>query len=163
VGEEREERGRVGACASFRAGDDAVYALPLAALVEVRRVPPLTRVPGTRAPLAGVGNWRGRVLAVLDLGPLLGGGQVPPGRRSRLLVCRVTPPGRVTAVEFGLLAGTVLAVGSQPLELAPLLPSVPPARAALLAGQALVAGELAGVLDPAALAGLAGTVLVEAA
>jgi len=42
------------------------YALPMSAVAEVGRPPSLTRVPGLPAWVAGVANWRGRVLAVLD-------------------------------------------------------------------------------------------------
>jgi purine-binding chemotaxis protein CheW len=62
------------------------YALPMEAVAEVGRPPALTRVPGLPAWLAGVANWRGRVLAVLDLRPLL---EAPAGeldRRGRLVV-----------------------------------------------------------------------------
>ena len=43
------------------------YALPMASVAEVGRPPGLTRVPGLPSWVAGVANWRGRVLAVLDL------------------------------------------------------------------------------------------------
>ena len=62
------------------------YALPMQAVAEVGRPPGLTRVPGLPGWLAGVANWRGRVLAVLDLRPLL---EAAPGdldRRARLVV-----------------------------------------------------------------------------
>ena len=42
------------------------------AVAEVGRLPKLTRVPGTPEWLSGVANWRGRILAVLDVRPLLG-------------------------------------------------------------------------------------------
>ena len=44
----------------------------MADVAEVAPVPGLTRVPGRAAWLAGVANWRGRMLPVLDLRPLLG-------------------------------------------------------------------------------------------
>ena len=53
------------------------YALPMASVAEVGRPPALTRVPGLPAFVAGVANWRGRVLAVLDLRGLLQGGTEP--------------------------------------------------------------------------------------
>ena len=64
------------------------YCLAMAHVAEVARPPGLTRVPGLPAWLAGVANWRGRVLAVLDLRPLLGEVAADPGRRSRLIVLR---------------------------------------------------------------------------
>jgi purine-binding chemotaxis protein CheW len=61
------------------------YALPMSAVAEVGRPPGLTRVPGLPAWLAGVANWRGRVLAVIDLRPLLeAGGELD--KRARLVV-----------------------------------------------------------------------------
>jgi chemotaxis signal transduction protein len=61
----------------------STYAFELAAVAEVGRVPSVTRVPGLPAWLAGVANWRGRILPVLDLRALLGvdaGGARPSGR-----------------------------------------------------------------------------------
>jgi purine-binding chemotaxis protein CheW len=62
------------------------YALPMHAVAEVGRPPGLTRVPGLPAWLAGVANWRGRVLAVLDLRPLLDAPAGELDRRARLVV-----------------------------------------------------------------------------
>ena len=62
------------------------YALPMSAVAEVGRPPGLTRVPGLPAWLAGVANWRGRVLAVLDLRPLLEAATDELDRRARLVV-----------------------------------------------------------------------------
>ena len=67
----------------------ARYAVGMSAVAEVGRLPKLTRVPGTPIWLAGVANWRGRILAVLDVRPLLGAGDHahglawPPGRARR--------------------------------------------------------------------------------
>jgi purine-binding chemotaxis protein CheW len=62
------------------------YALPMPAVAEVGRPPSLTRVPGVPAWVAGVANWRGRVLAVLDLRPLLSAETTQLDRRGRLVV-----------------------------------------------------------------------------
>jgi purine-binding chemotaxis protein CheW len=62
------------------------YALPMEAVAEVGRPPGVTRVPGLPSWVAGLGNWRGRVLAVLDLRPLLAGDTDHVDRRARLLV-----------------------------------------------------------------------------
>jgi purine-binding chemotaxis protein CheW len=48
------------------------YAVPMSAIAEVGRVPRVTRVPGVPLWIAGVSNWRGRILPVVDLRPLLG-------------------------------------------------------------------------------------------
>jgi chemotaxis signal transduction protein len=62
------------------------FAADLAGVAEVGRLPALTRIPGVPAWLAGVANWRGRLLPVLDLRPLLGADADPPGPRARLVV-----------------------------------------------------------------------------
>jgi chemotaxis signal transduction protein len=49
------------------------FAVSLASVAEVGRVPAVTRVPGVPGWVAGVANWRGRILPVLDLRSLLGG------------------------------------------------------------------------------------------
>ena len=58
----------------------------MADVAEVASVPGVTRVPGAPAWLAGVANWRGRMLPVLDLRPLLGADRGPP--------CDERPAGR---------------------------------------------------------------------
>lgn len=62
------------------------YAIPLTDVAEVAPVPPVTRLPGTPSWLPGVANWRGRMLPVLDLRPLLGADVVPLATSARLLV-----------------------------------------------------------------------------
>lgn len=64
----------------------ARYALGMSAVAEVGRLPRLTRVPGTPVWLAGVANWRGRILAVLDVRPLLDAPMTPTGSLGRLVV-----------------------------------------------------------------------------
>lgn len=59
----------------------AEYGLPAAAVREVVRPPPVTRVPFAPPAVRGVAQVRGTVLAVVDLGARLGTGPVgPPGR-----------------------------------------------------------------------------------
>jgi purine-binding chemotaxis protein CheW len=62
------------------------YAVGMSAVAEVGRLPRLTRVPGTPVWLAGVANWRGRILAVLDVRPLLDAPVTPSGSLGRLVV-----------------------------------------------------------------------------
>ena len=64
----------------------ARYAVGMSAVAEVGRLPRLTRVPGTPMWLAGVANWRGRILAVLDVRPLLDAAITPTGSLGRLVV-----------------------------------------------------------------------------
>lgn len=62
------------------------FAVGLAQVAEVGKVPAITRVPGVPGWLAGVVNWRGRILAVLDLRSLLGADTTGLGPSARLVV-----------------------------------------------------------------------------
>src|SRR5664279_6222450 len=62
------------------------YAVGMSAVAEVGRLPKLTRVPGTPIWLSGVANWRGRILAILDVRPLLDAPITPTGSLGRLVV-----------------------------------------------------------------------------
>lgn len=118
------------------------YALPMDAVAEVGRPPSLTRVPGLPSWLAGVANWRGRVLAVLDLRPLLAAPLGSLDRRARLVVLHRN------AVSVGLLIegveGTHLLADEQ---VEPSLAHLPGSASELLAGQITDAEGPCGVLD----------------
>jgi purine-binding chemotaxis protein CheW len=138
-----------------RLGGDR-YGLPMDAVAEVGRPPGLTRVPGLPAWVAGVANWRGRVLAVLDLRPLLGAGSgsgaAPLDRRGRLVVLQLS------GVRVGLLVESVAGgAGVEDEQLEPALAHLPAGAAGLLAGQVTDGEGPYGVLDTAALLGLADT------
>jgi chemotaxis signal transduction protein len=77
------------------------FAVSLASVAEVGRVPSVTRVPGTPVWVAGVANWRGRILPVLDLGSLLGAPESDLGTGARLLVLSTD------GVSVGLLVDAV--------------------------------------------------------
>lgn len=62
------------------------YAVPMTDVAEVAPLPGVTRVPGAPEWLPGVANWRGRMLPVLDLRPLLATPVVPLASSARLLV-----------------------------------------------------------------------------
>ena len=62
------------------------YAVAMGDVAEVAPVPGLTRVPGAPLWLAGVANWRGRMLPVLDLRPLLAAEALPLPGSARLVV-----------------------------------------------------------------------------
>jgi purine-binding chemotaxis protein CheW len=128
------------------------YALPMPAVAEVGRPPSLTRVPGVPSWVAGVANWRGRVLAVLDLRPLLSAETTQLDRRGRLVVLT---RGGVTA---GLLTegveGTADVDGDS---VEPSLANLPSMTGALISGQVTDAGGPVGVLDLDAVFGLADT------
>ena len=62
------------------------FAVELSSVAEVGRAPGITRVPGLPKWLAGVANWRGRILPVLDIRGLIGGDTDPLDDKARLLV-----------------------------------------------------------------------------
>ena len=118
------------------------YALPMDSVAEVGRPPTLTRVPGLPAWLSGVVNWRGRVLAVLDLRTLLAAPAAALDRRARLVVLNrgSLPVGLLTeGVE-----GTHL-LDEETVE--PALAHLPTSAAELLLGQITDASGPCGVLD----------------
>ncbi|MCA1712096.1 MAG: chemotaxis protein CheW [Actinobacteria bacterium] len=126
------------------------YAVPMSVVDEVGRPPSLTRVPGLPAWVAGVANWRGRVLAVLDLRPLLAAEPSSVDRRGRLVVLSRN------GVSAGLLTEGVEGTADVDAEgLEPALANLPASAGALLAGQVTDAAGPLGVLDLDALFGLA--------
>src|SRR3954471_22623532 len=128
------------------------YALPMPAVAEVGRPPALTRVPGLPGWVAGVANWRGRVLAVIDLRPLLAAESRPLDRRGRLVV--LTRAG----VTVGLLTERVEGTTDlDPESVEPSLAHLPPATGALIAGQVTDRAGPVGLLDLEAVFGLADT------
>jgi len=128
------------------------YALPMSAVAEVGRPPGLTRVPGLPIWVAGVANWRGRVLAVLDLRSLLAAGNDGLDRRGRLVVLSHG------GVRVGLLV-EVVAGGAvlDPETVEQSLVHLPEATGALLAGQVTDDEGPYGLLDLDAVFALAGT------
>jgi chemotaxis signal transduction protein len=109
------------------------YAVPMADVAEVTAVPTVTRIPDSPAWLSGVANWRGRMLPVLDLRPLLGAGSVPLASSARLVVLARDE------VVAGVVAEAVPGVYDGGLgeveELAPAPPTVGADTASLVVGQ----------------------------
>jgi len=68
---------------------DTEFGLPLEAVVEVARTPPITRVPSPPPNVCGILNLRGTLMTVLDGGSRLGGG--PTMRRERVLILEAAP------------------------------------------------------------------------
>jgi purine-binding chemotaxis protein CheW len=127
----------------------ARYAVAMSAVGEVGRLPALSRVPGTPSWLAGVANWRGRILAVVDIRPLLGVAITPTGSLGRLVVLGDRE------VTVGLCAEGVHGI----VEFAPEAISPPPSTldaeiSVLLLGQITEAGSPIAVLDPRAVLNL---------
>jgi purine-binding chemotaxis protein CheW len=79
----------------------ARYAVDMSSVAEVVPVPVLTRVPGSPPWLSGVVNWRGRVLPVIDLRPLVGAALSPLPTSARLVVISEDD------IEVGLVADMV--------------------------------------------------------
>ena len=126
------------------------YALPMASVAEVGRPPTLTRVPGLPGFVAGVANWRGRVLAVLDLRGLLAADTGALDRRGRLVVLHHG------GVRVGLLVESVAGGADlDPEALEPALAHLPEATGSLLSGQVTDAEGPYGVLDLDAVLALA--------
>jgi len=79
----------------------ARYAVDMTAVAEVVQIPHVTRIPGAPSWVHGVVNWRGRVLPVLDLRPLVGAAQAPLPTSARLVVLSADD------VECGVVADLV--------------------------------------------------------
>lgn len=118
------------------------YGLPMASVAEVGRPPGLTRVPGLPTWVAGVANWRGRVLAVLDLRGLLSAEPSELDRRGRLVVLSHR------GVRVGLLVeGVAGGAAPDPQTVEPALAHLPERSSSLLLGQVTDADGPYGLLD----------------
>jgi purine-binding chemotaxis protein CheW len=136
----------------------STYAMPVAAVREIVRLPEVTRVPGLPAFVTGLANVRGRVLAVLDLRPLLHL-QAPKGERLVILdrADATASPASTAAGRgvVGLIVDSALDLVSLPEGgLEPLPPGVPAEAAAVLDGITVVDGAPVAVLSPPGLLGL---------
>lgn len=141
---------------SARASDGAIvvrlgggrYALAMPSVAEVGRLPGLTRVPGVPTWLAGVANWRGRVLPVLDVRAELGAERAAPTPATRLVV--VTDDRMSVGVVVDAVDGTL----ALPHDLEAPPATLPDRALGLLAGQVVDDEGPIAVLDVAALLGL---------
>lgn len=84
----------------FTLGDER-YALALAPVLQVAVLRELTPLPGAAEPILGVTEWRGDVLTVLDLRPVVGAAVQGVTDLGRIIV--LDGPGRT----FGILAHRV--------------------------------------------------------
>jgi purine-binding chemotaxis protein CheW len=127
----------------FRAGGER-FALPLASVsVVVPPDPPFAFVPRTAPPVVGAMGLRGRVVAVVEMGPLLG----LPARNGS------AGPGQVIVLErerraLGFLVDGV--IGVEPVD-----PPDRPGAGPPVAGLASLRGAPVAILDPEALAAAA--------
>jgi chemotaxis signal transduction protein len=107
----------------------ARYALDMRHVAEVVPVPHTTRVPGGPPWLTGVVNWRGRVLPVVDLRPLVGAPLSPMPTSARLIVVGEDD------IEIGLIADMVPGLlDCDPESLEPIPATVAPGIAPLVRG-----------------------------
>jgi purine-binding chemotaxis protein CheW len=122
------------------------YGIRATDVAQVAPVPELTRLPGTPPWLSGVGNWRGHVLPVIDLRPLLAA-EVSASPTSARVVVLV-----VGEVEVGLLTDMVTGLAALPDDCPAPPATVTGSAAELLRGVAPgdAAGPI-GVLDTAAI------------
>jgi purine-binding chemotaxis protein CheW len=84
------------------------YAVAAPDVTEVIPLPTLTRVPGTPSWVCGVANWRGHVVPVIDLRPVLGVPAGPLPSSARVVVVSRDD------VEVGLVAEAVEGLVSVP-------------------------------------------------
>jgi purine-binding chemotaxis protein CheW len=117
------------------------FAVSLGSIEEVGRVPAVTRVPGTPGWVAGVANWRGRILPILDLRTLLGAVEAPLGNQARLLVLSAE------GVSVGMLVETVEGTAVVGASAEPFPATLSGSGARLLAGQLPHADGPVAVLD----------------
>jgi chemotaxis signal transduction protein len=108
---------------------DGRFAVGLAQVAEVGRVPTVTRVPGLPAWVAGVVNWRGRVLPALDLRALLGADRTAFSPAGRLVVLASAE------MPVGLLVDAVEGMTAMGDEVAPFPAVLPETGAGLVSGQ----------------------------
>ena len=121
------------------------YAVPMSAIAEVGRVTRVTRVPGVPMWVSGVSNWRGRILPVVDLRPLLGVPAADVAEDARLVVTGDEH------MSVGLLVEAVEGVATLPPDELDAPPATVGSDATeLLAGQWTDARGPIGVIDVAA-------------
>ena len=125
------------------------YTVSMTDVAEVIALPAVTRIPGSPPFLTGVANWRGRMLPVIDIRPLLGAPLAPLASSARLVVVQAE------SVTAGLVAEAVPGVYDVSLLDAAPPPATLPAEAArIVSGQVVDALGPIAVLDVHALLAL---------
>ena len=80
---------------------DEMFAVPLAEVQEIIRMPDVVRMPMSPAALEGLANLRGTVLPVINLRSVFGFDQVEPRRRHARGGARSGPSGRAGGRSHG--------------------------------------------------------------
>lgn len=124
------------------------FAVSLESVAEVGRVPGITRIPGGPDWLAGVANWRGRLMPVLDLRGLLGADRTPFTSSARLVV--IVDDG----VSAGVIVDTVEGTGELGAQIDEFPAALSGPGATLLRGQVPRDDGPVAVLDAAAVLAL---------
>ncbi len=99
----------------FRVGAET-FAVPIALVHEIVRVPEITAVPEAPECVEGVINLRGKIIPVVDLRKRFGEASVSPGKKNRILVAEVE----------GKLVGLMVDAASEVLKLPPSEIEAPP-------------------------------------
>lgn len=103
------ERGARAEYLAFRMAEE-IYAVPIAFVKEILKLPPLTEVPRAPADVLGVISVRGRIVTVRDLRRRLRLPEATPTRRSRILLAELSPELGGTGERVGLFVDEVLHV-----------------------------------------------------
>lgn len=103
------ERGARAEYLAFRMADE-IYAVPIAYVKEILKLPPLTEVPRAPGDVMGVISVRGRIVTVRDLRKRLRLPESAPTRRSRILLAELAPELGGTGERVGLFVDEVLHV-----------------------------------------------------
>ncbi len=99
----------------FRVGGET-FAVPIALVHEIVRVPELTAMPEAPECVEGVINLRGKIIPVIDLRKRFGEPAVSRGKKNRILVAEVE----------GKLVGLMVDTASEVLKLPPSEVEAPP-------------------------------------
>lgn len=118
------------------------YAIEIAVVREIIRVPRITWIPGARPPVRGLINLRGSIVAVLDLAELLTGRHSEPEEDSRIVIVESG------AATVGLLVDAASSVAEIPAsELKLPLATLDETLRRFIVGQAGVGTQIVGLLD----------------
>ena len=85
--------------------DEGEFALPLAGVLEVQRLPAVTPAPHLPDWLLGVANRRGEILSVVDLAGFLGLPAAAPSPSRRLVVVRASREEMTTGLVVDRVCG----------------------------------------------------------